>query len=176
VLKLVSCLTFFILIYLYHIIRYWQNLFMFYLRCTTTFTIFIRKHNWVRKVSFRENVLKIKYDVVVCIYMKGYKSEVTNPQNCKKLVSHFIQRSKQRFILCQTWLTVILTVQCCNLVNFSGTKNKDYFIFNFTLKYLNFSVLWVSHLWLLTLYFSVWGFKRCICVFLLVMKHIVLKK
>jgi hypothetical protein len=27
-------------------------------------------------------------------YMKGYKPEVTNPQNCKKLVSHFIELSK----------------------------------------------------------------------------------
>jgi hypothetical protein len=35
-------------------------------------------------------------------------------------------------------MTVTLTVQCCNLVNFSGTKIKGYFIFNFTLKYLNF--------------------------------------
>jgi hypothetical protein len=83
--------------------------------------------------------------------MKGYKPEVTNPQNCKKLVFHFIQLSKQRFILCQTWLTVTLTVQCCNLVNFSGTKIKGYFIVNFTLKYLHFSMLWVSHLWLVTL-------------------------
>jgi hypothetical protein len=48
-------------------------------------------------------------------------------------------------------MTVTLTVQCCNLVNFSGTKIKGYFIFNFTLKYLNFSILWVSHLWLGTL-------------------------
>jgi hypothetical protein len=86
--------------------------------------------------------------------MKGYKPVVTNPQNCKKLVSHFIQLSKQRFILCQTSLTVTLTVQCCNLVNFSGTKNKGYFIFNFTLKYLSFSMLWVSHLWLVTLQMS----------------------
>jgi hypothetical protein len=37
-------------------------------------------------------------------------------------------------------------------VNFSGTKIKGYFIFNFTLKYLNFSVFWVSHLWLVTLH------------------------
>jgi hypothetical protein len=85
------------------------------------------------------------------LQMKGYMPDVTKPQNCKKLVSHFIQLSKQRFILCQTWLTVTLTVQCCNLVNFSGTKNKGYFIFNFTLKYLSFSMLWVSHLWLVTL-------------------------
>jgi hypothetical protein len=79
--------------------------------------------------------------------LKGYKPEVTNPQNCKKLVSHFIQLL-QRFILCRT---VTLTVQCCNLVIFSGTKIKGYFIFNFTLKYLNFRMLWVSHLWLETL-------------------------
>jgi hypothetical protein len=39
-------------------------------------------------------------------------------------------------------------------VNFSGTKNKGYFIFNFTLKYLSFSVLWGSHLWLVTLQMS----------------------
>jgi hypothetical protein len=32
---------------------------------------------------------------------KGYKPEVSNPQSSKKLVSHFIQHSKQRFILCQ---------------------------------------------------------------------------
>jgi hypothetical protein len=83
--------------------------------------------------------------------LKVYKPEVTNPQNCKKLVSRFIQLSKQRFILCQTWLTITLTVQCCNLVNFSGTEIKGYFIFNFTLKYLNFSMLWVSHLRLVTL-------------------------
>jgi hypothetical protein len=84
--------------------------------------------------------------------MKGYKSEVTNPQKCKKLVSRFIQLSKERFILCQTKLTVTLTVQCCSLVNFFGTKIKGYFVFNFTLKYLNFSMLWVSHLWLVTLH------------------------
>jgi hypothetical protein len=34
--------------------------------------------------------------------LKVYKPEVTNPQNCKKFVSHFIQLPKQRFILCQT--------------------------------------------------------------------------
>jgi hypothetical protein len=32
-------------------------------------------------------------------HLKGYKPEVTNPQNCKKLVSRFIQLS---LILCQT--------------------------------------------------------------------------
>jgi hypothetical protein len=83
---------------------------------------------------------------------KGYKPEGTNPKNCKKLVSYFIQLSKQRFILCQTWVTVTLTVQCCNLVNFSGIKIKGYFIFNFTLKYLKFSMLWVGHFWLVTLH------------------------
>jgi hypothetical protein len=31
-------------------------------------------------------------------------------------------------------------------VNFSGTKNKGYFIFNFTLKYLSFSMLLVRWL------------------------------
>jgi hypothetical protein len=35
-------------------------------------------------------------------------------------------------------------------MNFFGTKIKGYFIFNFTLKYLNFTMLWVSHLWLVT--------------------------
>jgi hypothetical protein len=87
--------------------------------------------------------------------MKGYKPEVTNPQNCKQLVSHFIQLSKQRFILCQTRLFVTLTVQCCNLANFSGTKIKGYFIFNFTLKYLNFSILRAGHLWLVTLHIGI---------------------
>jgi hypothetical protein len=49
-------------------------------------------------------------------------------------------------------VTVTLTVQCYNLVNFSGTNIKGYFIFKFTLKYLSFSMLWVSHLWLVTLH------------------------
>jgi hypothetical protein len=43
-------------------------------------------------------------------------------------------------------MTVTLTVQCCNLVNFSGTKIKGYFIFN-----VNFSMLWVCRLWFVTL-------------------------
>jgi hypothetical protein len=94
------------------------------------------------------------------VHTKDYKPEVTNPQNCRKLVSHFIQHSKQRFILCQTWLTVTLTVQCCNLVNFSGTMIKGYFIFKFTLEYLNFSMLWVSHLWLVTLHICTSVLKR----------------
>jgi hypothetical protein len=41
-------------------------------------------------------------------YLKSYKPEVTNLQKCKKLVSHFIQLYKQRFILCQTWLLHLL--------------------------------------------------------------------
>jgi hypothetical protein len=37
---------------------------------------------------------------------------------------------------------------------FFWNKNKGYFIFNFTLKYLSFSMLRVSHLWLVTLQMS----------------------
>jgi hypothetical protein len=45
-------------------------------------------------------------------YMKGYKPEVTNPQNCKKMVSHFIQLSKQICFVpditnCYTYCTVL---------------------------------------------------------------------
>jgi hypothetical protein len=29
---------------------------------------------------------------------------------------------------------------------------KGYFIFNFTLNYLNFSMLWVGHVWLVTVH------------------------
>jgi hypothetical protein len=101
--------------------------------------------------SLVQGVLPYVYIAQEISYMKGYKPEVTNPQNCKKLVSRFFN-SKQRFILCQTWLTVTLTVKCCKLVNFSGTKIKGYFIFNITLKYLNFSMFWVSHLLLVTLH------------------------
>jgi hypothetical protein len=58
----------------------------------------------------RDNILerarKAKYfSVLNCTQPQrtnGYKPEVTNQQNCKKLVSYFIQLSKQRFILCQT--------------------------------------------------------------------------
>jgi hypothetical protein len=58
------------------------------------------------------------------------------------------------------YMTVTLTVQCHNLVNFSGTKIKGYFIFNFILKYLNFSMLWVNHLWLVTLHLSLIPHRR----------------
>jgi hypothetical protein len=61
--------------------------------------------------------------------MEGCKPQVTNPKNCKKLVSHFIQLSKQRFILCHTEVSFTLTVQCCNLVSLSGTRMKGSFFF-----------------------------------------------
>jgi hypothetical protein len=106
--------------------------------------------HWCPSVLTLASNLKIK---IICV--KGYKPDVTNPQNCKKLVSRFIQLSKQIYFVSD--MTVTLTVQCCNLVNFSGTKNKSYFIFNFTLKYLNFSMLWVCHLWLVTFHIYIYS-------------------
>jgi len=47
-------------------------------------------------------------------FLKGYKSDVTSPQNCKNFISHFIQLSEQRFILClvKSALGVFCTTGC----------------------------------------------------------------
>jgi hypothetical protein len=82
------------------------------LLCSVTWTDFVlrasnltklkpcERYKWLRDCKVLPTDMPFTFNLN--FQLKGYKPEVTNPQNCKKSVSHFIQLSKQRFILCQT--------------------------------------------------------------------------